>query len=676
MMAKIQRFGGAMFTPVLFFVFSGLIVSIVGALNNPALVGNIAEEGTNYHRVLSIIESGGWTVFNNMPILFAIGLPLGLANKAKGRAVLEAFVLYMTFQSFLAALLENFGNFFRVDYSIDPGTAGSGLAMIGGVKTLDTGVLGAIIVASIIVWVHNKFFEKQLPEWLGIFQGSSLVGAVGFFILIPVAFVFAWLWPVLQDGVYHLSAFMAKSGSIGVFLYIFLEKALLPTGLHHFIYAPFQFGPAVVEGGTTLYWFEHLQEFAASKESLKQLFPAGGFALQGLSNYFGIPGIALAFYFTTKKENRKKLLALIVPGILTSVFAGITEPFDYTFLFIAPALFFVHAFLAASFAAISYLIGTVGNFGGGLIEATTSTFIPLWTNHSTTFINMFLVGFVSILVYFIVFRFLIIKFDFKTPGRGEGEVQLYSKEDYKAKNNESSTSTQYDYQAEGFLKAFGGSDNIESVNNCATRLRIQVKDPDKVKDDSSFKKYGAHGVVKNGNAFQVIVGLNVPQVRESFDNLVENNTNFTEETDEKVIVLHSPISGKIIELNKVNDEVFSQGMVGPGFAVQPNNGDLYSPISGVIESIFPTFHALTVKSDEGIPVLIHIGIDTVELNGEFISLLVKEGDRVDTNTMIANIDLDKIRNNNKPTDVIIVVPDAEGELVIHSDQAKLIMNKE
>lgn len=668
MMAKIQRFGGAMFTPVLFFVFSGLIVSIFGALNNPALVGGIANEGTTYHKIISIIEAGGWTVFNNMPILFAIGLPLGLVDKAKGRAVLEAFVLYMTFQSFLAAILSNFGDAFGVDYSIDPEVAGSGLTFIGGIKTLDTGVLGAIIVSSIIVWVHNKYFEKKLPDWLGIFQGSSLVGAVGFIILIPVAILFAWVWPILQHGVYHFSGFLAKSGSLGVFLYIFLEKALLPTGLHHFIYAPFQFGPAVVDGGTTLYWFEHLKEFAASTENLKQLFPAGGFALQGLSNYFGIPGIALAFYATTKKENRKKLLALIVPGLLTSIFAGITEPFDYTFLFIAPALFFVHAGLAATFASISYAVGTVGNFGGGLIEAATSTFIPLWTNHSSTFINMFLVGAVSIVVYFIVFTFLIKKFDLKTPGRGGEEVQLFTKSDYKNKkeSKEINQNSGFKYQAAGFLKAFGGKNNVKTVNNCATRLRIQVVDVNKVSQDTEFLKYGAHGVVKHGDAYQIIVGLDVPQVREAFDSLIEDGISSDFDEFEKVI-LSVPISGEVISLNKVPDEVFSKGMVGSGFAVLPKGDKLYSPVKGIVESIFPTYHALTLKDENGVSVLIHIGLDTVELKGSFINLNIKEGEEVNTETVLATIDQQNIIDNGKSTEVIIVCPEFHGAVKILSE---------
>lgn len=517
MMAKIQRFGGAMFTPVLFFVYSGIVVAIASVVNNPNIVGNIAADGTMWNKLWQIVEAGGWTVFNNMEILFAIGLPLGLANKAKSRAALETFVLYMSFNIFVSKILELFGTNFGVDFSQE---VGNGLKMIGGVKTLDTGVLGAIVIAAIAIYLHNKFFDTKLPDFLGIFQGSALVAMIGFWVMLLVAFLFSWIWPVFQHGVQSLQGFMVQSGNFGVFTYIFLEKALLPTGLHHFIYAPFQYGPAVVEGGTTLYWMEHMKEFASSTQSLKALFPEGGFSLQGLSNLFGIPGIALAFYFTAKKENKKKVLALIIPGVLTAVLCGITEPFDYTFLFVAPALFFVHAVLAAILATTEYAFGVVGDMGGGLIELITKNWIPMWANHWQIYLIQVAIGLVFIAIYFIVFRTLILKFDFKTPGRTEDEVELFTKKDYKEKQN-GGESTLYADQALGFLDALGGPSNIDTIANCATRLRISVFDEAKVKDDAAFKQFGAHGVVRNKNAFQIIVGLSVPQVREVFESYVK-----------------------------------------------------------------------------------------------------------------------------------------------------------
>lgn len=519
-MAEFQRFGGAMLTPVLFFMFSGIVVAVTSVLTNPMLVGEIANEGTAWNGFWNTVANGGWTVFNNMEILFAIGLAYGLSNEAKGRAALEAFVLYMTFNVFINNLLTFFGPMFHVDLA----TAETGIKAIGGVTTLDTGFLGAILVSGVIVALHNRFFNKRLPEWLGIFQGSALVAAVGFPVMLALAFAFCLVWPTVQAGINQLQYFMSNAGLLGVWVFTFLEKALLPTGLHHFIYSPFQYGPAVVEGGITYYWMEHLQQFASSSESLTTLFPAGGFQLQGLSNFFGIPGIALAFYFTSRKENRKKMLALCIPGVITAALCGITEPFDYTFLFVAPVLFFVHAFLAATFATVQYAFGLSGDFGGGLIDVFAKNVIPLGQNHLMTYVVMFAIGLVSIAVYFIVFRYLILKFDFQTPGRGE-DIEFHTKSDYREKMAAGKESNAvFVDEAAGYLVAFGGAENIVSVTNCMTRLRVSVSDETLVKDDKAFLEWGAKGVVRNGDAFQVIVGLSVPQVTEAFKDLVSGKT--------------------------------------------------------------------------------------------------------------------------------------------------------
>lgn len=517
-MAQFQRFGGAMLTPTLFFIFSGIVVAVTSVLTNSMLIGDIAAEGTTWYNFWTIVNNAGWTVFNNMEILFAIGLALGLANEARGRAALEAFLLYMTFNVFVSNILQVFGPTFGVDFTAESAT---GIKMIGGIKTLDTGFLGAILVSAVVVWVHNRFFNKRLPEWLGVFQGSALVGVVGFPVMGLVALGFCIVWPSVQACINQLQYFMSNAGLLGVWIFTFLEKALLPTGLHHFIYSPFQYGPAVVEGGTTLYWMQHMNEFAASTESLATLFPGGGFSLQGLSNFFGIPGIALAFYATSRKENRKKVLALCIPGVITAALCGITEPFDYTFLFLAPALFMVHAFLAATFATIQFACGVSGDMGGGLIDIFAKNVIPMWQNHWMTYAIMLGIGLISIATYFFVFRFLILKFDFKTPGRTE-DVEFHTKSDYREKlASGAEADAGYIDEAAGYLEAFGGADNISAVTNCMTRLRVTVNDEALVKDDAAFQEWGAKGVVRNGDAFQVIVGLSVPQIKEAFDKLVD-----------------------------------------------------------------------------------------------------------------------------------------------------------
>jgi len=528
MMQKIQRFGGAMFTPVLLFSFSGITVALSILFKNQDILGPMAAEGTLWYNIWYIIEQGAWTVFNQLPLLFVIGLPIGLAKKNHARACLESLVLYCTFNYFMAAMLKLWGPTFGVDYSVQA-ASGTGLAMVANIKTLDLGMVGAILISAIVVYLHDKFFDTDLPEFLGVFKGSSFVCIIGFFTMIPLALILCFMWPKVQIGISSLQGFLKTSGVFGVWLYTFLERILIPTGLHHFIYTPFIFGPAVVDNGITAYFAGHLKEFSTSAHTLKEMFPQGGFALHGSSKMFGSIGIALAMYATAKPKKKKFVAGLLIPATLTAVFAGITEPLEFTFLFVAPVLFAVHAVLAATLAATSYAFGVVGDFGGGLIENAAKNWLPLWKYHSGTYITQFVIGFIFTAIYFFVFKYLIEKFDFKTLGRtddnDETEDKLYTKADYKAKKagleENAAGEDVRDTKAKAFLEALGGKDNIQDVTNCATRLRITVKDPLLVQDSKVFVAAGAHGLVNKGKAIQVIVGLSVPQVRQRFEELLE-----------------------------------------------------------------------------------------------------------------------------------------------------------
>lgn len=528
-MEKFQRFGGAMFTPVLLFSFSGLMVAIAIIFKNPMIVGDIATEGTFYYSAWSIVEDGAWTVFNQMELLFVIGLPIALAKFTNARAVMEAIVVYWTFNYFINGMLRYFGPFFDVDFSAEPGS-GTGLKLIGGIKTLDTGIVGAILIAAIVIWIHNRYFNVKLPDYLGVFQGSAFVVIIGFFMMLPVAFLTCLIWPRLQIGINNLQAFLQSSGIFGVWMYTFLERILVPTGLHHFIWQPFMLGPAIVEEGITKAWMGNLNTFAQSSQSLKSLFPEGGFALHGMSKIFAAPGIAAAFYATAKKNKKKEALAILIPVTLTAVLVGITEPLEFTFLFVAPPLFVVHAFLAATMSAVMYAFGVVGDMGSGLIDLVAKNWLPLAANHWKLYLVQIVIGLCFTFIYFFLFRYLILKFNFATPGREEDTegVKLYSKKEYKEAKKSKKQGEPYEGQAVQYLMAFGGPENIDSVSNCATRLRVHVKDETKVSDDHVFKVGGAHGVVRKGKAFQVIVGLDVPQVREKFENLLKN-TNKEEE---------------------------------------------------------------------------------------------------------------------------------------------------
>lgn len=536
MLEKLQRFGGAMFVPVTLFAFNGLILAVAIAFQSELIIGEIAQDGTMWQEIWSVIEGAGWTVFDHMELLFVIGLPLGLASKASGRAAMSSFLVYMMWNNLIAGILGQWGSAFGVDYSQEVGGV-SGLTEIAGVKTLDTNIIGAIVVAALVVWAHNKYFNKKLPEWLGIFQGAPLVVIVGFLIMLPLAVFTAWGWPWVQNLISQIQGLLTASGSFGVGIYVFLERILIPTGLHHFIYQPFVFGPAVVEGGLEPYWLENLEQIASTPGVLRDILPEGGFLLHNVSKVFAPIGIGGAFIATAKKEKRQQTIALILPTAITAIFAGITEPFEFTFLFLAPQLFLVHAILAGLLGFTLFSLGIAGDFGSGLINSLARFIIPMWQNHATAVLLVFGVGLLFSVLYFFIFRFAILKWDIKTPGREDSdeEVKMYSKDDYrenKAAEGGEADASPFRQRAAGYLEGLGGPDNITRVNNCATRLRISVENPDLVKDDQFFKSYEAHGIARNGKAHQVIVGLDAMQVREEFEEMVNEGQEASKEDSE------------------------------------------------------------------------------------------------------------------------------------------------
>ncbi|EKM6910165.1 PTS sugar transporter subunit IIB [Escherichia coli] len=483
MLSQIQRFGGAMFTPVLLFPFAGIVAGLAILLQNPMFVGeSLTDPNSLFAQIVHIIEEGGWTVFRNMPLIFAVGLPIGLAKQAQGRACLAVMVSFLTWNYFINAMGMTWGSYFGVDFTQDA-VAGSGLTMMAGIKTLDTSIIGAIIISGIVTALHNRLFDKKLPVFLGIFQGTSYVVIIAFLVMIPCAWLTLLGWPKVQMGIESLQAFLRSAGALGVWVYTFLERILIPTGLHHFIYGQFIFGPAAVEGGIQMYWAQHLQEFSLSAEPLKS-------------------------------------------ATLTAMLVGITEPLEFTFLFISPLLFAVHAVLAASMSTVMYLFGVVGNMGGGLIDQVLpQNWIPMFSNHADMMLTQIAIGLCFTLLYFVVFRTLILQFNMCTPGREDAEVKLYSKAEYKASRGQTTAAEpkkELD-QAAGILQALGGVGNISSINNCATRLRIALHDMSQTLDDEVFKKLGAHGVFRSGDAIQVIIGLHVSQLREQLDSLINSH---------------------------------------------------------------------------------------------------------------------------------------------------------
>ena len=483
-MNAIKRFGSAMIVPVLMFAFFGIVLGFATLFKNPTIMGGLADQHTFWFKFWSVIESGGWVIFNHMEIVFVVGLPLSLAKKAPGHAALAALMGYLMFNTFINAILTQWPHTFGAN--LEKGVENvTGLKAIAGIETLDTNILGGIIISGIITWIHNRYYSKRLLEMLGVFQGLTFVVTISFFVMLPVAAITCVVWPTVQHGIASVQHFIIGSGYVGVWLYHFLERVLIPTGLHHFIYAPIEVGPVVVNHGLKAEWLQHLNQFAESSKPLKEQFPYG-FMLQGNGKVFGCLGIALAMYSTTPKENRKKVAAF----------------------------------------------GLVGNMGGGVLDFLATNWIPLGKEHWMTYVIQVVIGLIFVGIYYVLFRFLILKFDIPLPGRrkNEEEVKLFSKQDYKEKKGEGktaqpqSTGNEYDDKAAYYLEGLGGKENIKDVTNCTTRLRLTVNDENKVEDSSYFThNQMAHGLVKSGKSVQVVVGMSVPQVRESFEHLVYDN---------------------------------------------------------------------------------------------------------------------------------------------------------
>lgn len=560
MREKIQKFGGAMLTPVLLFSFAGVVIGFGTLFTTSSIMGPLAycnpdnpADCTLWYGIWNMILQGGWTVFNQLPLLFAIALPIGLAKKQNARCCMEALIGYLTFNYFVSTILAQWGGAFGVDFAQDPTvTQGTGLAMIASIKTLDMGMIGALIISGIIIYLHNHLFDTELPEWLGVFSGSTFVYAVTFFVMIPVAFLACWGWPHVQEGMRAFQQLLQHAGVWGIGVFAFLERLLIPFGLHHLLYAPFFFDNAVVQGGINANFAKMLPQMAASTETIREMAPWAQWTCNGWSKMFGAPGIALAFYFTAKPQRKQELLGLLIPVTLTAIICGITEPLEFTFLFIAPLLFVVHAALAGIMAMVMNLCGVTGIFTSGLIEMFANNLIPLMANHWREYIPIIIVGPIFTFIYFVVFRFLIIKMDLKTPGREDidEEIHFASKKEYneKKRNEKAAEKTkggkasevasnvskasnvsgvsgddQYMEKAKNCMRLLGGVNNIEEVTNCVTRLRVTVKDESKVAPDADFKKVGTSGTSRNGKAIQVIIGMKVPRVREDFDKLVEES---------------------------------------------------------------------------------------------------------------------------------------------------------
>lgn len=636
---QLQRIGKALMLPVAILPAAGLLLGIGAALQTESLVDFFPFLGNDIIvKVASMLQAAGGIIFDNLPLLFALGVAVGLAG-GDGVAAIAAFVGYLV----LNVTMGQIGGITADNVGSNPG-----YATVLGIPTLQTGVFGGIIIGILAAWAYNKFYNIQLPPFLGFFAGKRFVPIVTAFSAFVLGILMFFIWPAIQSGMNGLSLYlMEENKALAVFFFGMIKRLLIPFGLHHIFHAPFwfEFGTYTNAAGKVVHG--DLNIFMAQIQD-KVPLTAGAF-MQGEFPVmmFGLPAAALAIYHTAKPEKKKFVGGLMASAALTSFLTGITEPLEFSFLFVAPILFFVHAVLDGLSFLILYLMDLhLGyTFSGGFIDFFTFGMLqgrtPWWL--------VIPVGLVYAVIYYVLFRFFIVKLNLKTPGREEEEI--------------TSKVTSNDELPFSVLDAMGGKDNIKHLDACITRLRVEVKDKSKV-DVAELKALGAAGVLEVGNNMQAIFGPKSDQIKHEMARIMSGEITRPEQVhiEEPEAVkaeehiearpiastgeaIYAPITGELVELSTVPDQVFSQKMMGDGFAIKPSIGEVVAPFDGQVKMDFPTKHAIGLESNSGTEVLIHFGLETVGLKGNGFEMLVKPGDKVEKGQPLLKVDLEYIRVN-------------------------------
>ena len=663
----LQRVGRSFMLPIALLPVAGLLLGIGSSFTNETMLAayglnSVIHPGTLIYTILDVMSQTGSAVFNNLALLFAMGVAIGMARKEKEVAALSGAVAYIIMNTAIQAMINAAGG-------VEAMPANSTTTMLG-ITTLQMGVFGGIVVGLGVAALHNKFYKIELPQVLAFFGGTRLVPIVSSIVYLVVGIAMFYIWPVVQSGIAALGALVLASGYAGTFIYGLLERALIPFGLHHVFYMPFWQtavgGTAIIDGvtvtGAQNIFFAELASKSTTVFSVSATrFMAGKFPFM----MFGLPGAALAMYQCAKPEKKKAAGGLLLSAALTAFLTGITEPLEFTFIFVALPMYAVHCVLAGlSFMLMHILnVGVGMTFSGGLIDLV--LFGVMQGNAKTHWVWVVVVGAVYFVLYYIIFRFMISKFDYKTPGRDDAEeVKLYTRADVNARSAASgSTAPAGDDPVSALIvEGLGGTANLSDVDCCATRLRCTVKDAALVRQDV-LKASGASGVICKGNGVQVVYGPKVAVIKAKLEDYLENAPKTPAATAApapaapaaKDTVLSACLNGTVVPLADVKDEAFASGVLGDGIAIEPADGELVAPADGEISSTFETHHAVGMTTADGAELLMHIGIDTVKLGGKHFTCLVNEGDKVKKGQPLIRFELEAIKAEGYPVTTPLIV---------------------
>uniref|UniRef100_UPI00402A4118 glucose PTS transporter subunit IIA n=1 Tax=Faecalibacterium sp. TaxID=1971605 RepID=UPI00402A4118 len=669
----LQRVGRSFMLPIALLPVAGLLLGIGSSFTNETMLAayglnSVIHPGTLIYTILDVMSQTGSAVFNNLALLFAMGVAIGMARKEKEVAALSGAVAYIIMNTAIQAMINAAGG-------VDAMPANSTTTMLG-ITTLQMGVFGGIVVGLGVAALHNKFYKIELPQVLAFFGGTRFVPIISSIVYLVVGIAMFYIWPVVQSGIAALGALVLASGYAGTFIYGLLERALIPFGLHHVFYMPFWQtavgGTAIIDGvtvtGAQNIFFAELASKSTTVFSVSATrFMAGKFPFM----MFGLPGAALAMYHCAKPEKKKAAGGLLLSAALTAFLTGITEPLEFTFIFVALPMYAVHCVLAGlSFMLMHILnVGVGMTFSGGLIDLV--LFGAMQGNAKTHWIWVVVVGAVYFVLYYLIFRFMISKFNYKTPGRDDAEeVKLYTRADVNARSAASGSNAPAgdDPVSALIVEGLGGTDNLSDVDCCATRLRCTVKDAALVRQDV-LKASGASGVICKGNGVQVVYGPKVAVIKAKLEDYLENAPKTPAATAApapaaapaapaaaaKDTVLAACLTGTVVPLAEVKDEAFASGALGDGIAIEPAVGELVAPADGEISSTFDTHHAVGMTTVDGAELLMHIGIDTVKLGGKHFTYLVNEGDKVRKGQPLIRFDIEAIKAEGYPVTTPLIV---------------------
>ena len=695
----LQRVGRSFMLPIAVLPVAGLLLGIGSSFTNETTIATyglqgILGNGTVLHALLMIMSKAGNVIFDNLPIIFAVGVAIGMAKAEKEVAALSAMISFFVMHASINAVLLLAGKVLA-DGTIAPDVLEGTIASVCGIQTLQMGVFGGILVGLGVAALHNRFYKIELPNALSFFGGSRFVPIISTVTYVGIGILMYFIWPAVQNGIFALGGLVTGTGYFGTLIFGIIKRALIPFGLHHVFYMPFwqtavggtmMVDGNLIQGGQNIFF----AQLASSDVTHFSADATRYFSGEFIFMIFGLPGAALAMYRCAKPEKKKAAGGLLLSAALACMFTGITEPIEFSFLFVAPMLFAVQVILAGSAYMVAHILNiAVGlTFSGGLLDLV--IFGVLQGNAKTSWLRIIPAGVVYFLLYYVLFSFLIKKFDLKTPGREDDdeETKLYTKADVNARRTEakegescSQAENSKDSRSAAIAMGMGGRNNITSVDCCATRLRCSIADSSLV-DEKLLKSTGAVGVIVKGQGIQIIYGPQVTVIKseleaylaeeheedtaETTDGAENMGTKVTAETEasvnlaeskniaENVHKLYSPFQGVLKPITEAPDEAFASKAMGDGYLVMPEDGIVEAPEDGEVMFVFPSKHAIGLKAADGTEYLLHIGVDTVKLNGEGFTVFVSDGQKIKKGDKLMEFDPAYIREH-AVSDACIVI---------------------